>query len=159
MNKLRILLSVLCLFTVTTLCRASEPAYVGHVRLGSSFESALQSIVREFGEPTTKDASQIIYKDKEYGGFTFDEIAFRFRNTKFNEARFTIRATGKYQASRKVAELSQWLSKRYSISKDYDDGAYFYVGGLAPSGIGRLFTIYRRKFDGVWHAVLRYGPF
>ncbi len=159
MNRLRILLLLFLFVGVSLSSSALEPAYVAHVKLGLPFDTALKSIEREFGEPTSKDNQQIIYKDKDYGGFVFNEIAFRFRNSKFNEARFIIRTGNRRQASRKVAELSQWLSKEYSMSKDYDDGAYFYVGGLAPGGIGRLFTIYRRKVDGAWHAVLRYGPF
>ena len=52
----------------------------------------------------------------------------------------------------------EW-SKKYELSEDYDDGAYFYMGGVSPKGIGFLFTISIAQRQGRWDTELTYGPF
>ena len=63
-------------------------------------------------------------------------------------------------AVRDMMQMKQALESQYSLSEDYeDDGTAFFCGGLAPTGIGRLFTLSVLPHRGRWAMLLQYGPF
>ena len=93
------------------------------------------------------------------GGFVFDKVLFKFKAAKFNEARFFIYAKNKAAAVKDLSRLSEAFKKNYSLAEDYENGLYFYKGGISPKGIGHLFTISVAKRQGNWNTELTFGPF
>ncbi len=156
--QLRILLLILHLI-VTTGTYAEGMPKVGSVCLGIEYKAALSAIRSEFGEPVFVNENEVEYKNIIYRGFKFDTVVFKFKASKFNEARFFIKTSNKHRADKNVESLSRELKKDYLLSKDFDDNSYFYKGGLSPMGIGPLFTISAAKRQGIWSTELRYGPF
>lgn len=146
-----------CFFFMNT--QANNGAKVATVSIGSEYQQALKDIKAEFGEPTSIQEQAIEFKNMTYHNFKFDLVIFKFKNDKLNEARFFMRAKNKIGADKKVEALSKELGKKHPLSEDYEDGSYFYKGGLSPKGIGHLFTISTAKRQGVWNAELTYGPF
>ena len=96
----------------------------------------------------------------EHGGITFNEVKCNFKNRRLVEERFYKTAPTKRIAVRDMMRLKQALESQYSLSEDYeDDGTAFFCGGLAPTGIGRLFTLSVLPHRGRWAMLLQYGPF
>lgn len=157
MSSRLFLLILNCFFVLYA--QADNGAKVATVSIGLPYKKALTDIKTEFGEPTTIGKQSVEYKNMTYHDFKFDLVIFKFKDGKLNEARFFMRAKNKLSADKKVEALSKELGKKYSLSEDYEDGSYFYKGGLSPKGIGHLFTISVAKRHGVWDAELTYGPF
>ena len=132
---------------------------VGTVELGSSYEVALAAIKAEFGDPQSVSDDEVILGPKKFRGFSFDEVKFRFKNGKFNEARFYQKVGSKAEAQKKMENIAQTMRTKYELSRDVEeDLTWFYKGGRSPLGIGHLFTIYTYRKQGAYGVELRYGP-
>lgn len=132
---------------------------VGTVELGSSYDEALAAIKAEFGDPQSVSEDEVTCVSKRFRGFAFDEMKFRFKNGKFNEARFYQKVGSKAEAQRKMENIAQTMRTKYELSRDVEeDLTWFYKGGRSPLGIGHLFTIYTYRKQGAYGVELRYGP-
>lgn len=132
---------------------------VGTVELGSAYDEALAAIKAEYGEPKSVSEDEVVFGPKKYRGFSFDEVKFRFKNGKFNEARFYSKVGTKGEAQRKMENIAQTMRTKYELSRDVEeDLTWFYKGGRSPLGIGHLFTIYTYRKQGAYGVELRFGP-
>lgn len=132
---------------------------VGTVVLGSNYSEALDAIKMEFGEPLSISENEVVYANKRFRGFSFDEVKFCFKNGKFNEARFYSKVGSKAEAQKKMENVAQTMKTRYPLSRDVEDGnTWFYKGGRSPLGIGHLFTLYTYPRKGAYGMEIRYGP-
>lgn len=132
---------------------------VGTVQLGLPYAEALSAIKAEFGEPVSASADEVIYGKKTFRGFAYDEVKFRFKNGRFNEARFFMKVGSKAGAQKKMEDIARELGKTEQLSRDIEDGnTWFYKGGVSPVGVSHLFTIYTYPRQGSHGTELRYGP-
>ena len=138
---------------------AQNEAKIGNVSIGTEYSIALSLIKNEFGIPTIVKDNCVEYHNVKYHSLRFNKILFKFKNSILNEVRFFINAKNKYEAVKNMKCVAKEWSKKYELSEDYDDGAYFYMGGVSPKGIGFLFTISIAQRQGRWDTELTYGPF
>ena len=133
---------------------------VGTITLGLPYEDAIKAMKAEFGEPISISTDEVIYGKKNYQGFSFDEVKFRFKNGKFNEARFFSKTGPKAAAQKKMEDIAKVIGQKYSLSRDFeeDSNSWFYKGGTAPVGVSHLFTICTFPRQGTYGVELRYGP-
>ncbi|MCR5132043.1 MAG: hypothetical protein K6C10_11370 [Prevotella sp.] len=151
---------VLLMSVFFSLCAmAQNDAKVGTVTLGLPYDQAVTAIKAEFGEPVSASADELVYSKKTFEGYTYDEVKFRFKNGKFNEARFFAKVGAKGAAQRKMEEVAKKMGQRYNLSRDIEEGnTWFYKGGRAPVGVSHLFTICTYPKQGSHGVELRYGP-
>ena len=155
MKKVLLLMSVF--FSLCAMAQTTEK--VGTVALGLPYSEALAAIKAEFGEPVSVSSDEVTFGKKAFQGFTFDEVKFRFKNGKFNEARFFAKVGAKGVAQRKMEDIAKNMGQHYNLSRDLeDDNSWFYKGGRAPVGVSHLFTIYTYPRQGSYGVELRYGP-
>lgn len=155
MKKLFVLMSLVFSLGVS----AQNVESVGTVELGSPYAVALEAIKAEFGDSQSVSEDQVVFNQKRFHGFMFDEVKFCFKNGKFNEARFYQQVGSKAEAQKKMEQVAQTMKAHYSLSRDVEeDHTWFYKGGLSPLGIGHLFTIYTYRKQGAYGVELRYGP-
>lgn len=132
------------------------------IKFGSGYDEALPHIERLFGKPTEVNAHQCIYRNAPLcvDSVNFDEARFGFKDNRLVEARLYKMARSKAEAKRVLLSLKKELEKQHTLSVDYEeDGSAFYLGGVSPTGVGRLFVISITPRHGKWAAQLRYGPF
>ena len=98
MKKVFLLFALFVSMTVS----AQRVEKVGTVQLGLPYNEALSAIKAEFGEPVSVSSDEVIYGKKNFRGFNYDEVKFRFKNGRFNEARFFMKVGSK------VALRSAW---------------------------------------------------
>ncbi|PNP92184.1 hypothetical protein BFS16_11445 [Hoylesella timonensis] len=158
-NMLSRFLVIIFSLILATNTYAERGAKVGNVTMGMDYEQALDSIRTEFGKPNIVNQDTVLFRNLSYRGFVFDKVLFKFKAAKFNEARFFIYAKNKAAAVKDLSRLSEAFKKNYSLAEDYEDGLYFYKGGISPKGIGHLFTISVAKRQGNWNTELTFGPF
>lgn len=133
---------------------------IGNVQFGSTYEEATARIAEAFGHPAHVTSDEIVYKNKLFEGFKWNQVTFRFRNGQLCEARFYMDHKSKWKAKTELESIAKNLSKKHALSLDYEeDGTRFYAGGLSPLGIGRLFTVFVAPRNGQWSDQLRFGPF
>jgi len=153
------MLLMACLMVALT-ANAQSVAKVGNVELGKPYAEALEAIKAEYGEPKSVTENEVTYGQVKHEGFTFQEASFRFKDGKFNEARFYQKAGGKAASQQKMESLAKELKKSTNMTRDIeDDGLWFYKGGKSPLGFGHLFTLCSHPKQGVWYSEMRYGPF
>ena len=158
MKMKKVLAVMLCLISSMAVSAQSVES-VGTVELGSAYEEALKAIKAEFGEPVSASESEVVYANKKFRGFSFDEVKFRFKNGHFNEARFYSKVGSRPEAQRKMENIAQTMRTKYELSRDVEeDMTWFYKGGRSPLGIGHLFTIYTYRRQGAYGVELRFGP-
>lgn len=132
---------------------------VGTIKLGSDYSEALNAMKMEFGEPLRTSEDEVVYANKRFRGFTFDEVKFCFKNGKFNEARFFSKVGTKAEAQKKMENVAQTMKTKYQLSRDVEgDSTWFYKGGCSPLGIGHLFTLYTYPRKGAYGMEIRFGP-
>lgn len=132
------------------------------MRFGAPYGDAVRELTSLYGEPSVVDENHCVFKNSlfNHGGTTFNEVKCNFKNNRLVEERFYKQARTKAAAVRNMMLLKKSLEKEHSMSEDYeDDGTAFFTGGLAPTGIGRLFTISVLPRNGQWATLLQYGPF
>ena len=156
MKKLLLLMGILFSMTVS----AQRVAKVGTVELGLPYAEALQAIKAEFGEPVSVTENQeVVFGKKNFCGFNYDEVKFRFKNGRFNEARFFMKVGSKAGAQKRMEDIARELGKTEGLSRDIEDNnTWFYKGGVSPVGVSHLFTIYTYPKQGTYGTELRYGP-
>lgn len=158
MKMKKVFAVMLCLISSMAMSAQSVET-VGTVELGSAYEEALKAIKAEFGEPVSASESEVVYANKKFRGFSFDEVKFRFKNGQFNEARFYSKVGSRGEAQRKMENIAQTMRTKYELSRDVEeDMTWFYKGGRSPLGIGHLFTIYTYRRQGAYGVELRFGP-
>ena len=156
MKKAVILVLLACSLAMTA---QQKMEMVGTVKLGSDYSEALGAMRTEFGEPLRISENEVVYANKKFRGFAFDEVKFRFKNGKFNEARFYSKVGSKAEAQKKMENVAQTMKTKYQLSRDVeDDSTWFYKGGRSPLGIGHLFTLYTYPRKGAYGMEIRYGP-
>ena len=144
---------------VSLAMNAQRVEKVGTVELGKPYAEALEAIKAEFGEPVSVSEDQVVYGKKSYRGTTYDEVKFRFRDGKFNEARFFVKVGSKAAAQKRMEDIAREMKSSYDVSRDVeDDMSWFYKGGKSPVGVSHLFTIYTYPRQGSYGTELRYGP-
>lgn len=146
---------LMLIFTAT----ATAQSCIGKANFGDDINKVLPLLKEQFGEPTVVEGQSVTYRDKSYRNTRFTRIVFNFRNNRLAEAVFQKAVASKAAATQEVKNIAKQMEKDYQTSSDYDDGAWFYIGGRSPVGMGNLFTVYSRRDNGRWSAVLRYGPF
>ena len=134
------------------------------VKFGTERSVALAKIAEVLGLPNATEEDAVIYFDKRINGYDFAKVVFGFepkgKGNYLNEARFFILAPTRKKAVEQRDSLAHVLSERHSVTYDFEEnGNKFYKGGVAPSGIGFLFTVYTQKRQGQWTTELRYGAF
>ncbi len=159
---MRKLLVLFCWFTVVA-AHAVGNEFVG-VDFGTSRHDALSIFKARYGEPNAIDGDNLIYYDLTINGYYFNRIIFGFEPKQtgdyFNEARFFMVAPSRPGAVADRDSLASDLSKKYSMAYDFEEnGNKFYKGGVAPSGIGHLFTLSTHLRGGQWTTELRFGAF
>lgn len=133
---------------------------IGKVKFGASYDETLENVKEAFGTPMQATFDEIVFTDKQFEGFVWNKITFRFRNGQLNEARFYMRHKSKTKAKSELEAIAKNLAQKHVLSLDYEeDGTRFYAGGLSPLGIGRLFTVFVSPYKGQWSDQLRFGPF
>ena len=131
-------------------------------RFGANYNDAMSRLTALSGEPAVADENHCVFKNRlfEHDGTTFNEVRCKFKNQRLVEERFYKTAQTKRIAVKNMMEMKRALEGQYTISEDYeDDGTAFFCGGIAPTGIGRLFTISVQPRHGRWVTLLQYGPF
>ncbi|MFC2766816.1 MAG: hypothetical protein ACFN27_05640 [Prevotella sp.] len=151
------------LLLVVGVASAVENKFVS-IDFGTSRHDALSIIKERFGEPNAVDGDNLVYYDLMINGYCFNKIIFGFEPKQggdyFNEARFFIVAPSRPVAVADRDSLAYDLGKEYDITHDFEEnGNKFYKGGVAPSGIGHLFTISTHRREGKWTTELRFGAF
>lgn len=155
MRKIFILMAMF----VTLAVNAQRVEKVGTVELGKPYAEALEAIKAEFGEPVSVSEDQVVYSKKNFRGFTYDEVKFRFKGGIFNEARFFVKVGSKAAAQKRMEDIAKEMKSTYNVSRDVeDDMSWFYKGGTSPVGVSHLFTIYTYPRQGSYGTELRYGP-
>lgn len=154
---------ILLLVFACSLAEAHNDKFL-NVDFGTSRNEALQQIEQHFGNPNATDGDNLIYYDLDINGYRFSKIIFGFEPKQsggyFNEARFFIEKDTRRHAVAVRDSLAKQLGRRYGITYDYEEnGNKFYTGGVAPGGIGHLFTISTHRRNGKWTTELRYGAF
>ena len=132
------------------------------LKFGTPYEDAIRQLTTLYGVPSVMDENHCVFKTSlfEHGGITFNGVKCNFKNRRLVEERFYKTAPTKRIAVRDMMRLKQALESQYALSEDYeDDGTAFVCGGLAPTGIGRLFTLSVLPHRGRWAMLLQYGPF
>lgn len=133
---------------------------IGNVKFGTSRAEATTAIKALFGEPSKSDNEMMIYTNKTFEGYKWNEVLFKFKNDKLTEARFFMNQKNKSQAKRELSAISKTLGKKHVMTEDIeDDGNTFYAGGKSPEFYGHLFTLFIAPRNGVWTDQLRFGPF
>lgn len=159
MIEMKKLLAAICL-CFSLVANAQNVEKVGNVELGLPYAEALSAMKAEWGNPSKENEQEVTYKHKTYKGFEFDEVIFRFKNGRFNEARFFVKVGSRYAAQKRMEELAKEMGKEKTLSKDVEEGgAWFYKGGRAPSEAAPLFTLCTIPRKGEYGMELRYGPF
>lgn len=152
-------LTAICL-GLSLMAHAQKVEKVGTVELGLPYVEAVAAMKAEWGEPSKENEQEVTYKHKTYKGFAFDEVVFRFKNGRFNEARFFVKVGSRYAAQKRMEELANEMGKENTLSKDLEEGgAWFYKGGRAPVEYAPLFTLCTIPRKGAFGTELRYGPF
>jgi len=155
MKKVFLLFALFVSMTVS----AQRVEKVGTVQLGLPYNEALSAIKAEFGEPVSVSSDEVIYGKKNFLGFNYDEVKFRFKNGRFNEARFFMKVGSKGGAQKRMEDIARELGKTEGLSRDIEDNnTWFYKGGISPVGVSHLFTIYTYPKQGTYGTELRYGP-
>lgn len=133
---------------------------IGNVKFGTDQTVAVEGLKAFFGEPKFLDADCVVYTDKHYGGFKWNEVIFRFKNGRFNEARFYMNQKNKTSAKRALENIASVLKKKHELTLDIEeDGSPFYSGGRSPMPFGHLFTLFVSPRSGGWTNQVRFGPF
>jgi len=156
---MRKVLLLLCLM-IGMVVNAQNNTKVGNVELGTDYATALEQIKAEYGEPVSVTENMVTYKNKRHEGMNFDEVVFKFRNGKFNEARFYQKAGSRAASQKQLEVVAKEMGKNHNMTKDFEDGRiWFYKGGKAPVGLGHFMTISSTPRQGTYYTELRYGPF
>ena len=159
---MRKLLVLFCWFTVVA-AHAVGNEFVS-VDFGTSRHDALSIFKARFGEPNAIDGDNLVYYNLTINGYYFNKIVFGFEPKQtgdyFNEARFFMVASSRPGAVADRDTLACDLGRKYSMTYDFEEnGNKFYKGGVAPSGIGHLFTLSTHLREGKWTTELRFGAF
>ena len=131
---------------------------------GASYEDTEVALKSNYGEPSSKSETSLVYLNKNFEGFTANRVEFGFQQSngasKLNQARFYFFCANKAAAVAKMKALAKKLGTKYPVSYDEEDGGMaFYKGGRSPLGIGSLFTIFVSPYQGKWTCQVRYGSF
>ena len=110
-------LTAICL-GLSLMAHAQKVEKVGTVELGLPYVEAVAAMKAEWGEPSKENEREVTYKHKTYKGFAFDEVVFRFKNGRFNEARFFVKVGSRYAAQKRMEELANKMGKENTLSKD-----------------------------------------
>jgi len=154
---MRKLLMAICLFTAVM---ANAQGISDSVKFGARHDVALKGMESMFGKPSNNTPNQVIFTNKDFEGFHWDEILFNFKNNKLIEARFFMGQKTKHSAKKAMYTISKMMAKKHAMTEDLEeDGTSFFKGGKSPEYFGHLFTIFISPRDGSWTTQLRFGPF
>ena len=117
MKKVFLLFALFVSMTVS----AQRVEKVGTVQLGLPYNEALSAIKAEFGEPVSVSNDEVIYGKKNFRGFNYDEVKFRFKNGRFNEARFFMKVGSKGGAQKRMEDIARELGKTEGLWRDLED--------------------------------------
>ncbi|MBQ8047440.1 MAG: hypothetical protein IJ196_05905 [Prevotella sp.] len=157
MRKLTFLFT---LFFVQLACAQSRPIIFDNVEIGSDYSEVATALAKRYGNPDKKEASQLTYHNKKFHDCDFDVLIFGFKDGKLNEVRLYSKVPTFAASQSRMEAVARKISSTWSLSKDREGkAAWFYVGGIAPCGIGHLLALHTYKVDGGYHTELRFGPF
>lgn len=144
--------------------KAQQNVDVAGATFGASYDETLETLKENFGAPSSKDKTQLVYLNRMFEGMKADRVEMGFQElngtTKLNQARFYFFCANKSAAVAKTKVLAKVMQAKYDVSYDEEDsGTAFYKGGRSPLGVGSLFTIYVSPYQGKWTCQLRYGKF
>ncbi len=124
------------------------------IPFGSSYENTKEILENKYGYPDyNPDKTVISYRNKTYGGITFDAIHFLFQSdgiySYLNGCVFILSANSLGEAKMKQKMLHEKLSEKYIMSDGTDDnGNLYYIGGYSPiPNDGAGFSIEILKYD------------
>ncbi len=133
---------------------------IGNVRFGTQHAEAMEEIKSVFGEPSFSDGDMALFTNKEFEGYTWNEVMFKFKDGILNEARFFMKQKNKSAACKEQEQIAKAMASKHVMSKDIEEGGTpFYAGGQSPLRYGHLFTIFISPRGGAWTNQLRFGPF
>lgn len=159
-NKITILMRQFVLMLSLLLSTWASAQGIGKIKFGSSHDVALKAIEATFGTPSKTGNDVVVFANKDFEGFRWDEVQFKFKNGVLNEARFFMNQKTKAKAKSELDVIAKALGKKHEMSVDYeDDGNRFYSGGHSPAGFGRLFQAFISPRKGAWSDQLRFGPY
>lgn len=151
------LLFVVCILSMVHTLYAQG---IGNVKFGTPREVAVHEIELLFGAPSALSDDQMIYTNRDFEGYRWNEVVFNFKKGKLTEARFFMDKNNKTHAKKEMREMANYFGQKYSISDDIEeDGTEFYTCGRSPVGLGRLFTLFVAPRNAIWTTQLRFGPF
>jgi hypothetical protein len=108
------------------------------IPFGSSYEKTEEMLFNKYDLPqNNSDRTVITYKNKTYGGITFDNIYFLFQSdgihSYFNGCVFILSAKSLSEAKSKQEMLRKKLSEKYNMYDETDEnGNISYIGGSSP---------------------------
>lgn len=158
---MRLLVSMIALLLSLSASGQQGKGYVfDSVYIGSSFTEVAEALCNRYGEPTTKDDHQIVYHHKSFQQYEFDVLNFFFHQGKLSEVRLYTQQPSFAKAQQDMEKIAKIIDATWPLSKDRE-GRYtwFYVGGIAPSGIGHLLTLHTYPSGKGQRTELRFGPF
>lgn len=133
---------------------------IGNVKFGMPRSEAVSELEQLFGTPSALSDDQMIYTNRDFEGYRWNQVVFNFKQGKLTEARFFMDKNNKSHAKTEMRHMASYFGKKYSISDDIEeDGTEFYTCGKSPAGFGRLFTLFVAPRNAIWTTQLRFGPF
>ena len=156
----RLIILVTAVLTTLTGLAQQKAIVFDDVAIGSPYEDVAEALTVRYGNPATKTEDQIVYRKKIFQQFLYDVLIFNFRQGKLSEARLYANEPSFAVAQKEMEKIAKVIDKTWPLSKDRE-GRYtwFYVGGIAPSGIGHLLALHTYKVGKGYHTELRFGPF
>ena len=130
------------------------------VEIGTPYNEVEEALVTWYGNPTKKDESQIVYHKKSFCQYQYDVLHFNFHEGKLSEVRLYSQQPTFAKAQQEMEKIAKVINATWELSKDRE-GRYtwFYVGGIAPNGIGHLLTLHTYPSGKGQRTELRFGPF
>lgn len=157
---------ILALSTIlsVTAAWAQTPAPAGYISenisIGTSLDDVQKTLHATYGKPDKATDTELIYHNKQFHHCKYDVLIFTFTDGKLSEARFYIVKPTFSTAQQEMESIARRIDSKWPLSKDREGKhTWFYVGGIAPSGIGHLLALHTYKTGKNYHTELRFGPF
>jgi len=162
--------------TITEKEQKAEPRYPLGVEFGTDYETILEAVKSEFGEPDYVDSTAIIYYNKKYREKVFAYIAFGIQYNSegdgfYNQATMMLAPTENANAANtKIEELFAMIKGDYKMIEITKTANHYgwlqYTGGKDPTDEDNVFfTISKEEKTDTstgkitYTPYLTYGPF
>lgn len=159
----------LCMMCLFALCGYAQKVCTGvcGVKFGDSYYNVGSILRNKFGMPDDHNKNEIVYYNKEYAGFHFDRIMFRFQyDTQGNSYLNKCIMGADSKTSSGATDMAYYFAYKLLSSYDMEKGVKVngfdsYTGGVDPTnrsnnGVAVGIVIYD---DGYYGVGIHYGPY